>query len=41
MTVAAKLDLRTKEVKLRLCMDFSWHDNNDIPDKHVKLSNLP
>ena len=40
LSVAEKLDLKKKETKLRVCMDFSRHVNLFIPDQPVKLSHL-
>ena len=40
MSVSSKVDLKTGEVKLRPCMDFSRHVNLYIPDQPVKISHL-
>jgi hypothetical protein len=40
MSVAAKTDLKTGEVKLRPCMDLSRNINLFVPDLPVKISHL-
>ena len=36
MSVVTKVNLKTKEIKKRPCMDFSWHINKYIIDQEIK-----